>query len=123
MKLSLNKINCCIMKNMLLLFAITFSTLCHGQTLSEEREKIDAATQSLTPAAKQFTNCTLQGDDACALDLIKAVKNEYEKYIAGGVLYQSDPAQSFRLHHEAYIANPNNLFFNLEYAIELHRKR
>ncbi len=111
-----------IMKNIFFLFAISLSCVCRAQTLSEDREKIDAATQALTPAIKQFTNCTLRGDDVCTQDLIKAVKNEYEKYIAGGVLYQSDPQQSFRLHHEAYIANPNNLFFNLEYAIELHRK-
>lgn len=111
-----------MIKNTLLLVAITVSSVCHAQTLTEDRDKIDAATQALTPAVKQFADCTMRGDDVCAQDLIKAAKNEYEKYIVAGALYQSDPEQSFRLHHEAYLANPNNLYFTLEYAIELHRK-
>jgi tetratricopeptide (TPR) repeat protein len=110
------------MRNILTLIALCFSTVCHAQTLSEDRDKIEAATNSLTPAIKQFASCTQQGDDGCAQDLVKAAKNEYDKYIIGGALYQAYPEQSFRLHHEAYVANPNNLFFNLEYAIELHRK-
>jgi len=110
------------MKNILFLVVICLSSVCHGQILSEDREKIDAANQALSPAIKQFTSCTQQGDNVCIQGLVGILKNEYEKYIAGGVLYQSSPEQSFRLHKEAYAANPNNLFFCLEYAIELHRK-
>jgi len=122
MKLSPNKAARRITKNILLLIALIISSVCHAQTLTEDRDKIDAANEALTPAIKQFVDCTMRGDGACAQDLIGAAKNEYEKYIVGGVLYQSDPEQSFRLHHEAYLANPNNLYFTLEYAIGLHRK-
>lgn len=112
-----------LMKNLLLLLTIIFFSACHAQTLTEDRDKIDAASQVLTPATKQYATCLQQGAaDQCIRNLVSAAKNDYEKYIVGNTLYQADAAESFRLHQEVYQANPNNLYFNLEYAIGLHRK-
>jgi hypothetical protein len=60
--------------------------------------------------------------DKCILDIIKSADTEYKKHLIGGLLYEIDREKSFHLHKEAYTANRNDLDFNLEYAIELHRK-
>lgn len=70
-----------------------------------------------------FNSCIVNSDlDNCIATLIKSADNEYKKYIIGGLLYEIDKDKSFQLHKEAYSSNPNDLDFNLEYAIELHRK-
>lgn len=70
-----------------------------------------------------FSSCIVNADaDKCILDLTGSADTEYKKYIVGGLLYEIDKEKSFQLHKEAYAANPNDENFNLEYAIELHRK-
>lgn len=70
-----------------------------------------------------FSTCIVNSDaDKCILDIIKSADTEYKKYLIGGLLYEIDKEKSFQLHKEAYTANPNDLDFNLEYAIQLHRK-
>jgi hypothetical protein len=54
--------------------------------------------------------------------LITSADNEFKKYVAGGMLYEIDPDKSFLLHEQAYLKNPLDQNFILEYAIELHRR-
>ena len=60
---------------------------------------------------------------ACIEKLISNATDEYKKYLIGGALYNVDTVQSYKLHKEAYEADPKEQNFILEYAIELHRKR
>jgi hypothetical protein len=87
------------------------------------RDKIETAKQELMPAMTTFSTCLVDAHvDKCTDEIIKSADTEYKKYIVGGLLYEIDKEKSFQLHKEAYIANPDEADFNLEYAIELHRK-
>jgi tetratricopeptide (TPR) repeat protein len=87
------------------------------------RDKIEAAKKDLNTALTTFNSCIVNSNlEACVFTLIKNADNEYKKYIIGGVLYDIDKDKSFELHKEAYISKPDELSFNLEYGIELHRK-
>ncbi|UAY50838.1 tetratricopeptide repeat protein [Ferruginibacter albus] len=69
-----------------------------------------------------FDSCMVTSDlDNCIVTLLKNTDNEYKKYIIGGLLYDIDKDKSFQLHKETYLSKPEDLNFNLEYAIELHR--
>ncbi|MBN9292648.1 MAG: tetratricopeptide repeat protein [Flavobacteriia bacterium] len=86
------------------------------------RDKIETAKKELNAAMTTFNGCIVNSDlDNCIATLIKSADNEYKKYIIGGLLYKIDKDKSFQLHKEAYLSKPDELDFNLEYAIELHR--
>lgn len=96
---------------------------CNSQTLVSDRDKIETAKKELNPLLETFNSCIVNSDiDNCILPLIKNADNEYKKYIIGGLLFDIDKDKSFQLHKEAYLSKPNELNFNIEYAIELHRK-
>jgi len=69
-----------------------------------------------------FSKCLVNKDcNECISDLISKAKNEYHKYLIGDVLYNIDSKKSYELHKSAIEKHPNELSFNLEYAIESHR--
>ncbi|MTH15429.1 tetratricopeptide repeat protein [Flavobacterium sp. LC2016-01] len=110
-------------KILLLLIASFIFPKCISQTLESNREKIETAKTELKEANKNFSTCIVKSDlKLCVDELIKNGTNEYKKYSIGGVLYEIDADQSFKLHEEAYLSNTNDKYFLLEYAIELHRK-
>lgn len=86
-------------------------------------EFIKKAQDELKPVLEYFySNCLLYKNcDDCINELVAKAKNEYQKYLIGGVLYTIDSKKSYELHKEAYNKRPNELRFNLEYAIENHR--
>lgn len=111
------------MRQHILTILTLFSFSCNSQTLVSNRDKIETAKKELNTAMTTFNSCIVNSDlDNCIVTLIKSADNEYKKYIIGGLLYEIDKVKSFQLHKEAYTSNPNDLDFNLEYAIELHRK-
>jgi hypothetical protein len=111
------------MKQTILVLLTSLSLGCAAQPLVSNRDKIEAATKELKSAMETFNTCIVNTDaDKCIPDIIKRADSEYKKYLIGGLLYEIDREKSFQLHKEAYTANPNDLDFNLEYAIELHRK-
>lgn len=111
------------MRHHILTILILFSCSCYSQTLVSNRDKIETAKKELNTAMTTFNSCIVNSDlDNCILTLMKSADNEYKKYVIGGLLYEIDKDKSFQLHKEAYLSKPDELDFNLEYAIELHRK-
>lgn len=111
------------MRHHILTILSLFSFSCNSQTLVSSRDKIETAKKELNAAMTIFNGCIVNSDlDNCITTLIKSADNEFKKYIIGGLLYEIDKDKSFQLHKEAYLSKPDELDFNLEYAIELHRK-
>lgn len=109
-----------------LLLTTTLFGTCSGQsqTLVSNRDLIDKAKADLQTAITNFSSCIVNSDTKICIDsLTSNATNEYKKYLIGGMLYEIDTFQSFKLHKEAYLAIPQEQNFILEYAIELHRKR
>lgn len=95
---------------------------CSGQALATNREKIEKAAAELKNEMTVFNECLVKSHmNDCISALISSADNKYEKYIIGGMLYEIDPKQSFKLHEEAYLSDKQELYFILEYALELHR--
>jgi hypothetical protein len=97
---------------------------CNAQVETENNtEKIKKAQSEINPALEYFfSDCLVNKDcDDCINDLVSKAKNEYQKYLIGGALYNIDSKASYDLHKSAYEKYPNELNFNLEYAIESHR--
>ena len=106
------------------LFATTLLATCSGQALISNRDLIDKAKGELQAAITTFSSCIVKSDTKLCIDnLTSNATTEYRKYLIGGMLYEIDTFQSFKLHKEAYLANQQEQNFILEYAIELHRKR
>ncbi|WP_299888269.1 hypothetical protein [uncultured Lacinutrix sp.] len=106
----------------IILSAILLS--CNAQVNTENnKEKIKKAQTEITPALEYFLSDCLVNKDCndCVEDLVSKAKNEYQKYLIGGALYTIDSKTSYKLHKSAYEKYPNELNFNLEYAIESHR--
>jgi hypothetical protein len=110
-------------KILLLLFTVFIFPKCFSQTIESNREKIETARNELKEANKTFSTCIVKSDiKSCIDELTKNGTNEYKKYNIGGMLYEIDADQSFKLHEEAYLTNNNDKNFIMEYALELHRK-
>jgi len=106
----------------ILLSTIVFS--CKAQIRTENnKEKIKEAQTEITPALEYFlSDCLVNKDcNECINELVSKATNEYQKYLIGGALYNIDSKTSYNLHKSAYEKYPNELNFNLEYAIESHR--
>jgi hypothetical protein len=113
------------MKSLFVLFFTTALLItCSGQMLISNRELIDKAKDGLQIAITKFSGCIVKSDTKVCVDsLMLNATDEYRKYLIGGMLYEIDTVQSFKLHKDAYLANSKEQNFILEYAIELHRKR
>jgi hypothetical protein len=112
-----------LMRKIILIITIPFCLESFGQNLISNRPQIEKAKNELKVTLKSFSNCIIKSDTkTCIESLIKNANNEYKKYLIGGMLYGIDTFQSFKLHKEAYLSNPLEQNFILEYAIELHRK-
>lgn len=111
-------------KTLIITFLISICFSCHSQTPENSRDKIDKAKKELTePLNSFFSECLLQQDcNTCIEDLLSKANNEYDFYIVGGALFNIDADKSFELHKKAYELKKNELNFNLEYAMALHRK-
>ena len=110
----------------LLLFTTVYflSSLTYAQTINNNRDLIEKAQGELEPAIMAFSNCIVTSDTKICIDnLTYNATTDYKKYLVAGMLYEMDTSQSFRLHKEAYLSNPQERNFILEYAIELHRNR
>ena len=112
------------MKNILLTLHFCLLSIALFAQMENNREKIDQAKQDLNrPFSSVFAPCLLkQNCSDCIDQLLQHNSDAYTAYLLGGILYSMDADASFELHKEAYLAHPNELNFNLEYAIELHRK-
>lgn len=110
-------------KLFILLYSIFTFSAYSQEKLIDNSEIIDQARKEITPAVENFfANCLVTTDcNDCIKELVKTGKNTYERYLIGGSLYNIDPEISYQLHKEAYIKRPQELNFNLEYAIESHR--
>jgi hypothetical protein len=107
----------------LTLLTVLFFLSCSGQKLKPEREKIEQAGKQLAEAMSDFSVCTLNSDvDVCIQNVVKQGDDGFKKFVIAGLLYEIDPDKSFQLHKEAYESNTQELSFNREYALELHRK-
>ena len=97
---------------------------CNAQIKIEDNQKaIEKALVDITPSLEYFLSDCLTNKKCadCVNDLVSKTKNEYEQYLIGGALYNIDSKASYELHKSAYDKKPNELKFNLEYAIENHR--
>jgi len=110
-------------KKLLFIFLNILFFNCNAQVETENNaEKIKKAQTEITPALKYFSNCLVNKDcDECINELVSKATNEYQKYLIGGAVYNIDSKVSYNLHKSAYEKYPNELNFNLEYAIESHR--
>lgn len=106
---------------MLLLIAGLASS---GQKLENNRDLIENSQKKLAePLNRFFSECLLDGDyPTCVESLVGNASDPFSNYLIGGALYSIDPERSFKLHQRAYKKKKNELTFNLEYAMELHRK-
>ncbi|KAB1153938.1 hypothetical protein F7018_15745 [Tenacibaculum aiptasiae] len=113
------------MKKITLFTLLSFIILsCKAQLKIENNtKKIKQAQTEITPDLKYFlSDCLVNKDcNECVNELVSKAKNEYQKYLIGGALYNIDSKVSYELHKSAYDKYPNELNFNLEYAIESHR--
>lgn len=105
----------------ILLAFIVFS--CHSQGLENSKEAIEEAEKALTePLNSLLSECLVERNcNLCIDELLEKETDEFSSYIIGGALYSIDSKKSFKLHEKAYKAKKNELNFNLEYAMELHR--
>lgn len=111
-------------KHILFIFLSTVILCCKAQIKTENnKEKIKQAQTEITPALEYFLlDCLVNKDcNECVNELVSKANNEYQKYLIGGALYNIDSKTSYDLHKSAYKKYPNELNFNLEYAIESHR--
>ena len=124
-KFDFQKTKLLFMKKILfLLLNIIFTFSVYSQkTIENNSEVIDRATEKITPAIENFfSNCLVTTPcETCINTLVKTAKNDYERYLIGGLLFNIDPKISYKLHKNALKKRPNELNFNLEYAIESHR--
>jgi hypothetical protein len=107
-----------------LLFLSSVTFLCKAQNETKPNEDhIKKARTELTPAIQYFySDCIVNKNcNDCITDLISKAKDDYQNYLIGGLLYDIDPKTSYKLHKSALEKHPNELHFNLEYAIESHR--
>lgn len=98
----------------------------HAQTKTEStKELLQKAQTELTPALEYFfSDCLVNRDcDECISELYAKAKNEYQSFVVAGALYNIAPKNSLVLHKRAIAKQPNELSFNLEFAIENHRLR
>tara|TARA_B110000967_G_C18892871_1_gene568561 strand:- start:268 stop:1590 length:1323 start_codon:yes stop_codon:yes gene_type:complete len=112
------------MKNIILLIISTISISCNAQIIENNSHLIEKAQKDIKkPLEKFFSECLLTNDYSnCVNELIISGTDEYKTYLIGGALYNIDSDRSFELHKKSFDKNPNELNFNLEYAMELHRK-
>lgn len=111
-------------KTYLFLFANLILFGCNAQIKTEDNQEIiKKALIDITPALEYFLSDCLTNKECndCVSNLISKTKNEYQQYLVGGALYNIDAKASYELHKSAYEKKPNELKFNLEYAIENHR--
>jgi hypothetical protein len=92
-------------------------------TLENNLETIQQKNTELTASFEYFfTDCLVNKDcNDCIKELVAKAKDGYQSYLVGGALYQIAPEASYRLHKKAIESKPNELSFNLEYALESHR--
>ncbi|MQP23820.1 hypothetical protein GFJ94_01935 [Flavobacterium sp. LMO8] len=110
-------------KILLIIFNVALFS-CYAQVETENNtEKIKKAQAEINPDLEYFfSDCLVNKNcDDCIKDLVSKAKNEYQKYLIGGALYNIDSKTSYALHKSAYEKYPNELNFHLEYAIESHR--
>ncbi|WP_299677063.1 M48 family metallopeptidase [uncultured Tenacibaculum sp.] len=107
----------------LIIFCLSIFSTKAQVTIENNQERILKEQNKITSDLKYFfSDCLLNNNcDDCINDLVSKAKNEYQKYLIGGALYNIDPKTSYELHKSAYQKHPNELNFNLEYAIESHR--
>lgn len=108
-----------------ILFSFAFISV-HAQTkIENSTELIKKAKIELTPALEYFfSDCLVNRDcDDCTSELYAKAKNEYQSFVVAGALYNIAPKNSLVLHKRAIAKQPNELSFNLEFAIENHRLR
>jgi hypothetical protein len=113
------------MRNLLIIFYVLCGLHFWGfsQQIENNRKTINRAQNKLKNALDSFfSECLIEDDcNECVEELMKSGNDVYSKYLVGGALYNIDSEKSFQLHKEAYELKKNELNFNLEYAIELHR--
>lgn len=96
---------------------------CNAQKMEDNRTLIDKAYSDLEKPLNSFSKCLLEEDcNVCIDSLMENAKDVYSMYLIGGILYNIDPDKSFELHKKAIDLKKDELNFNLEYALELHRK-
>ncbi len=112
------------MKKILLFIGLNLGLLSCNAQVKSGKEEIKKAKTEITPDLTYFfSDCLLNKNcDDCITALVTKAKNEYQKYLIAGALYDIDSKVSYELHKLAYEKHPNELNFNLEYAIESHRK-
>ncbi|MCW3127006.1 MAG: hypothetical protein JWO03_2664 [Bacteroidetes bacterium] len=107
---------------LLLLFAGNI-IICSAQALTSHNPEIGAAREKLNPAFKDFGSCIAKSElRQCMDELIKKAPDNYSQYNVAGLLFKADTAASYRLHQQAYLTQPDDEDFLLQYAIELHRR-
>ncbi|NQY66724.1 MAG: hypothetical protein HRT72_03250 [Flavobacteriales bacterium] len=91
--------------------------------LIDNLEKLENANQYLKPYIDIFDNECLPFEDCdyCIDQLIDAANGPYQKSIVGGLIFHKDPAKSFLLVEDALRQVPEELRFNIAYAMALHR--
>ena len=113
------------MKRALLFLCINFMLLTSNAqvTIENNSELIKDALIEITPYLEYFqSNCIVNKDASdCINDLISKSNNKYQDYLIAGALYNIDAQKSYELHKSALAKKPNELNFNLEFAIESHR--
>lgn len=101
-----------------------FVFLANAQTAVENNlDQIQKKNAELSAGFQYFfTDCLVNKDcNDCIQELVAKAKDAYQSYLVGGALYQIAPKESYILHKKAIEAKPNELTFNLEYALESHR--
>ena len=107
-----------------LLLCILMTSVCNSQARVNNHEKIDAAMQALAVPGDKFSKCLVSSHSGSCIDsLVAYATDPYTKYVIAGMLYEIDAPLSYKLHKEAYHAMPEELSFNLEYALQLHRQQ
>ncbi|WP_298419402.1 hypothetical protein [uncultured Kordia sp.] len=103
---------------------IVFNAYAQTKTKTN-KELLQKAQTELTPAFEYFfSDCLVNKNaDDCTSELYDKATNEYQSFVIGGALYNIAPKLSLILHKRAIAKKPNELSFNLEYAIESHRAR
>lgn len=106
------------------LLAISLSLIVNAQKIENNSKLISKAKQELKPELNTFfSECLLKNEcSECVENLILHATDPFKMYLIGGALFNIDAEKSYELHKKAFDRKQHELNFNLEYAIELHRR-
>jgi hypothetical protein len=100
------------------------ATTTFSQSFQQHKDSINVAKAALANSFAIFNSSIIDSSfDKVTSGFISKINKPYEQYLVAGVLFEMDASISYQLHKKAFLSDTNNIYFMLEFAIELHRNK